>query len=250
MDVERSLTVEPPVQAAVLDLAAVDAELTRIEHRREILPELHEVQRLQAQRTAEKDAVAKVEIVLEDLNRDIRKMETEVDGVRKREERDRGLMEAGGGSKQLSELQHEVGSLQRRRGVLEDDLLELMERQEAAVAEQSRADAKLAKTDAELAAAQERRRAALADLEAAAQHCEADRTRLAATLPPELLAGYDEQRRRHGVGAAALQGNRCGACRIELDRGELSRIAHAPANALVTCPECGAMLVRGARSPQ
>ena len=50
------MNVEPSIQAKLLDLAAVDAELTRIAHRRQVLPEQQEVTRLEAERTERKDA--------------------------------------------------------------------------------------------------------------------------------------------------------------------------------------------------
>jgi predicted nucleic acid-binding Zn-ribbon protein len=243
------LNVEPPIQAKLLDLAAVDAELTRIAHRRKVLPEQQEVQRLEAERTDRKDAAVKVEIQLDDLDRDIRKLEGEIDAVRKREARDRGMLEGGNvGAKQLSELQHELGSLERRRGVLEDELLEVMERREAAEADHQHAGANLSRAEEDLTLAQSRRDDAVADLDVAAQRCDADREQLLAGFPDELLAIYDKQRAQHGVGAALLQARRCGACRIELDRGEIARIAKTDPQVVVRCPECGAILVRTKQS--
>ncbi|MFG3520836.1 zinc ribbon domain-containing protein [Nocardia nova] len=243
------MNVEPPIQAKLLDLAAVDAELTRIAHRRKVLPEQQEVQRLEAERTDRKDAAVKVEIQLDDLDRDIRKLEGEIDAVRKREARDRGMLEGGNvGAKQLSELQHELGSLERRRGVLEDELLEVMERREAAEADHQHAGANLSRAEEDLTLAQSRRDDAVADLDVAAQRCDADRERLLAGFPDELLAIYDKQRAQHGVGAALLQARRCGACRIELDRGEIARIAKTDPQVVVRCPECGAILVRTKQS--
>jgi len=239
------LIVEPPIQAKLLQLAAVDAELTRIAHRRTVLPEQQEVERLEALRNEHKDAAVKVEIVLDDLDRDIKKLEGEIEAVRKREERDRSMLESGSvAAKQLSELQHELASLQRRRGVLEDELLEVMERREASAADHDHAGAQLTKTEEELTEAQRLRAEALADLDVAQQRCETDRAALIGTFPDELLAVYDRQRAQHGVGAALLQARRCGACRIELDRGEIARIAKTAPEAVVRCPECGAVLVR------
>lgn len=239
------MNVEPPVQAKLLQLAAVDAELTRIAHRRTVLPEQQEVVRLEAERNKHKDAAVAVEITLDDLDRDIRKLEGEVDAVRKREDRDRGMLTAGSvAAKQLSEIQHELGSLERRRGVLEDELLEVMERREAADANHEHAGARLSKAEAELADAQRKRDEALADLQVAQDRCESDRTGLVALFPAELLAIYDKQRAAHGVGAALLQARRCGACRIELDRGEIARITKTAPEVIVRCPECGAVLVR------
>ncbi|WP_216895010.1 zinc ribbon domain-containing protein [Nocardia alni] len=241
--------VEQPIQAKLLDLAAVDAELTRITHRRKVLPEQQEVERFEAERTSRKDAAVKVEIQLDDLDRDIRKLETEVDAVRKRELRDRGMLENSSvGAKQLSELQHELGSLERRRNALEDDLLEVMERREAAVADHEHSGANLTKAEQDLVEAQRRRDDALADLDVAAQRCAGDREKLLTAFPAELLSVYDKQRTQHGVGAALLQARRCGACRIELDRGEIARIAKAAPDAVLRCPECGAIMVRTKQS--
>ncbi|WP_227983307.1 zinc ribbon domain-containing protein [Nocardia spumae] len=243
------MNVEPSIQAKLLDLAAVDAELTRIAHRRRVLPEQQEVERLEAERTDRKDAAVKVEIQLDDLDRDIRKLEGEIDAVRKREERDRGMLEGGTiGAKQLSELQHELGSLERRRGVLEDELLEVMERREAAEADHQHAGANLSRAEADLTLAQSRRDDAVADLDVAAQRCDTDREQLVTAFPGELLAVYDKQRDQHGVGAALLQARRCGACRIELDRGEIARIAKTEPEVVVRCPECGAIMVRTKQS--
>ncbi|MBF6471699.1 MULTISPECIES: zinc ribbon domain-containing protein [Nocardia] len=239
------MNVEPTIQAALLRLASVDAELTRIAHRRTVLPEQQEVARLEAERNAHKDAAVAVEIVLDDLDRDIRKLEGEVEAVRKREDRDKSMLTAGTvNAKQLSEIQHELGSLERRRSILEDELLEVMERREASAADHEHAGARLSKTEDELAAAQRHRDEALADLDVAQTRCHNDRAAVVAKLPGEVLAIYDRQREQHGVGAALLQARRCGACRIELDRGEIARIAKTPPDVVVRCPECGAILVR------
>ncbi|WP_167479200.1 zinc ribbon domain-containing protein [Nocardia arthritidis] len=239
------MNVEPSVQAKLLQLAAVDAELTRIAHRRAVLPEQQEVARLEAERNAQKDAAVAVEIVLDDLDRDIRKLEGEVDAVRKREQRDRGLLDAGSvGAKQYSDIQHELGSLERRRSVLEDELLEVMERREASAADHEHAGARLSKAEADLADAERQRDEALADLEVAQGRCDGERAGLIGLFPAELLAIYDKQRAQHGVGAALLQARKCGACRIELDRGELARIAKTAPEVIVRCPECGAIMVR------
>jgi predicted nucleic acid-binding Zn-ribbon protein len=58
------------------------------------------------------------------------------------------------------------------------------------------------------------------------------------------VALYERLRATTGIGAGVLQGRRCGACRIDLDSGELSRIAAAPEDEVLRCPECGAIVLR------
>lgn len=239
------MNVEPSVQARLLELAKVDGELTRIAHRRKSLPEQTEVARLEQQRTAHKDAAVAVEIVLGDLDRDSTKLESEIDAVRNREERDRGLLQAGSvGAKQLTELEHELTTLARRQSVLEDELLEVMERREASASDYQHAGAQLSKTEEDLATAQRQLAEVLADLDVAENRCSTDRSALVGQFPDELLAAYERQRTQTGIGAALLQARRCGACRLELDRGEIARITKTPADVVLRCPECNAILVR------
>ncbi len=239
------MNVEPQVQSKLLDLAGVDAELTRITHRRGALPEQQEVERLKAERISRKDASVAVEIQIDDIDRDIRKLEGEVDAVRQREDRDRTLLQSGSvGAKQLTELEHELGSLVRRQGLLEDELLEVMEQREALQADHDHAGAQLSQAEEELIDAKRRRDDAVADLDKAQERCAADRERLVGEFPADFLAVYEKQRTLGGPGAALLQARRCGACRIEIDRGEISRIAATPADVVVRCPECNAIMVR------
>jgi predicted nucleic acid-binding Zn-ribbon protein len=239
------VNVEPQVQSKLLDLAGVDAELTRITHRRGALPEQQDVERLEAERISRKDASVAVEIQIDDIDRDIRKLEGEVDAVRQREDRDRTLLQSGSvGAKQLTELEHELGSLVRRQGLLEDELLEVMEQREALQADHDHAGAQLSQAEEELIDAKRRRDDAVADLDKAQERCAADRERLVGEFPADFLAVYEKQRSLGGPGAALLQARRCGACRIEIDRGEISRIAATPADVVVRCPECNAIMVR------
>ncbi|MCE4263153.1 hypothetical protein CJ178_01240 [Rhodococcus sp. ACPA4] len=239
------MNVQPQVQAKLLDLAGVDAELTRIAHRRGALPEQQEVDRLEAERISRKDASVGVEIQIDDIDRDIRKLEGEIDAVRQREDKDRTLLQSGNvAAKQLTELEHELGSLVRRQGLLEDELLEVMEQREALQADYDHAGAQLSQAEEELIDAKRRRDDAMADLNKAQERCVADRERLVGEFPADFLAVYEKQRTLGGPGAALLQARRCGACRIEIDRGEISRIAGTASDVVVRCPECGAIMVR------
>lgn len=239
------MKADPAVQRRLLDLAAVDAELARVTHRRRTLPEITEINEVEKQVRAKQDALVAVETTLTDLDRDVKRQETEIDQVRARGERDRKLMQSGSvGSKQLTDLEHELATIQRRQGILEDDLLELMERREAVDADASFARVELDKAREMLEDATRRRDAALADLEATETRRTADRSAMAKGFPDELLKLYDRQREQRGIGAAPFQSRRCGACRIELDSGAVSKLKEAAADEIVRCEECGTILVR------
>ncbi|MFD4670729.1 zinc ribbon domain-containing protein [Lentzea sp. NPDC058450] len=243
------MKADPAVQRRLLDLAGVDAELARVTHRRRTLPEIAEIAEAEQLSRVKQDALVAVETTLGDLDRDVKRQETEIDQVRAREERDRKLMQSGSvGAKQLTDLEHELATLQRRQGVLEDDLLELMERREAVEADVSFARVELDKAGETLSAATSRRDEALADLEAVETRRTADRAVMAKGFPDDLLKAYDRQREQRGIGAALIQSRRCGACRIELDRSAVAKVKEAAADEVVRCEECGAILVRTTES--
>jgi predicted nucleic acid-binding Zn-ribbon protein len=239
------VNVDPKVQASLLELAGVDTELSQIAHRRKTLPEQQEVDKLEAERITRKDAAVTVQISMDDLDRDIRKLEGEVDAVRQREARDKKMLESGTvAPKQMTELQHELGSLERRQSILEEELLEVMEQREASERDYEHAGAQLTQIEDEMVDAGRRRDDAVADLDVAEKRSAERREALISGMPADLLALYEKQRALTGRGAALLQARRCGACRIELDRNEIASIANKPADALVRCSECNAILVR------
>jgi uncharacterized protein len=231
-------------QRSLLEVAELDAELSRIAHRARHLPQRQDYERLQSEHVAANDQLGALQIAVDDLDAQIARFEAEIDAVRQREERDRALLQSVADAKQLSELQHELDTLQRRQSSLEDSLLEVMERREEVQAQQSAEVAKVEALQADLTTVQQAIDGALDEIEQTRRrHC-ARRDELTAELDPELVALYERQRAGGGPGAGALLGRRCGACRIEIDRGELSRISAAAEDDVLRCPECGAILLR------
>jgi predicted nucleic acid-binding Zn-ribbon protein len=231
-------------QRSLLEVAQLDAELSRIAHRAGHLSERQDIERMQTDQVAANDRLGALQIALEDLDAQISRFESEIDAVRQREDRDRSLLQSVADAKQLSDLQHELETLQRRQSSLEDSLLEVMEHREQMQAQQSAELAAIETLHADLAAAQHALDGALVEIDQIRQQHSSRREALTAALDPDLIALYERQRAGGGPGAGQLQGRRCGACRIEIDRGELSRISAAADDDVLRCPECGAILLR------
>ena len=239
------MKAEPAVQRRLLELAAADGELARLAHRRRTLPEHAQLDDAEAAVRKAKDKLVEVETVAGDLDRDIRRLERDVEGVRARTDRDHKLLNgAGVGAKQATELQHELETLARRQTVLEDEQLEVMEQREAVGVDVEHSQGVLSTAETAVGEIVERRDAALADIDAAEGGRRRERGEIAVNLPADLLVLYDKRRAQRGTGAAALLQRRCQACRLELDRVALSELRSAPADEVVYCEECGVILVR------
>ena len=232
-------------QRSLFELSQLDAELSRMTHRAAHLPEQETCQRLQDEHHAASDRIAAIRIALEDVDVHVSRLESEIEAVRQREDRDRSLLQSGATDpKQLSDLQHELETLLRRQASLEDSLLEVMERREELQSQLDGEQRTVETLETELASTRQALDATLVEIGEARELQSSRRDTLSAALDPALSALYERQRAGGGPGAAQLLGRRCGACRIEIDRGELSRISAAAEDDVVRCPECGAILLR------
>jgi predicted nucleic acid-binding Zn-ribbon protein len=232
-------------QRSLLELAQLDAELSRMDHRAKHLPEQQQVEEAQSAHREANDRLAAVQIALEDLDAQVAKFESEIDAVRQREDRDRSLLAAGTvDARQLTELQHELETLQRRQSSLEDSLLEVMERREELQDQQAGGLEEIDELQTKLTDAQRACDETCSEIDQLRHQSVSRRDELVAELDADLVALYERQRSRGGAGAGPLQGRRCGACRIEIDKGELARISAAAEDEVLRCPECGAILLR------
>ena len=232
-------------QRSLLELAELDAELSRIEHRAKNLTEQQRLAQAQAAHREANDRLAALQIAIEDVDAQVAKFESEIDAVRQREDRDRTMLQAGSiDAKQLTDLQHELETLQRRQGSLEDSLLEVMERREELAGEQAGELRKIDELQSTLTDAQRASDEATAGIDQLRHQNASRRDELISHIDANLVALYERQRVRGGAGAGLLQGRRCGACRIEIDQGELARISAAAEDEVLRCPECGAILLR------
>jgi len=237
----------PEEQLRLLELADLDAELGRIDHRRQGLPEHEELRTLEERDAQLRDSLAALEAEDGDLKRAQGKAESDVDQVRSRVDRDRQRLDAGQVSspRELENLQSEIVSLTRRQSDLEEIVLEVMERRETAEQNGGAATAERAQLAAGLADASQRRDAALGELAEQAAKAGSKRAEAAAREPAELLALYDQLRAQHdGVGAAALRRGRCEGCHLSLNTVDLNAIRAAPPDEVLRCEECRRILVR------
>jgi predicted nucleic acid-binding Zn-ribbon protein len=224
----------------------LDTLLTQLTHRRAALAERVGLTGLEAELAVlaveEREATAR----RGELVSVQKELETQIAAVNERRTGIEQRMYAARGSstRDLQAMDEEVRHLNERRLELEEEELVAMVDQEP--------------IDAALLALAERRgpieekavalRAEVAqdqgeiDVELAAAR--AQRTAEAALLPAVLAERYEALRARmKGTGAARLIGHRCDGCHLELSPVEVDRIRAATPDTVVTCDQCGRILV-------
>ncbi|KXZ60131.1 putative zinc ribbon domain protein [Microbacterium laevaniformans] len=233
----------PADQQLLLELASLDGVISAAERARRSPEQARRVQELLARRQSMSAELTTLLGQRDDITAELARVESDVAVVDARAARDTERLASSANAKEAQSLEHELASLAKRKSDLEDAEIELMERLEtaqSAVAVQEEAISAVNEEGARLsAAAKEAVTAATARAEAASR----DRAVVAARVPADLLAMYDRLAAR-GVGAGLLHRKTCEACRMVLSGTDLQTIRQASSDDVVTCPECGAILVR------
>lgn len=232
----------------LLTLQALDTRLDQLRYRRTHHDTLAERQAATEALAAAEAAVAEVEAERALVQAELDRLEAEAAAANAKIAKHTDTLYSGTvvAHKDLESLQTEIAMLTERVSEFEDhelEQMELLEPIDATLAERLAARDQAA---AALESAEHAVTAMLAETDVEHDAVVAERASVASTVEAALLARYDDLRNRlGGQGAARLAaGGRCEGCHLTLPSAEYSELKRAPADEVITCPECGRILVR------
>ncbi|MFT4307619.1 MAG: C4-type zinc ribbon domain-containing protein [Microbacterium sp.] len=238
----------PADQLRLLDLADLDARLRQTEHTQRNPPQAARVKELLDSRPALSHELAQRQSAVDDLRGEQDRIEADVRIVQARRDRDAALLQTVSSPKDAAGLEHELASLARRQRELEDGELEVMEQLETAEAAVAAQEARLAEVNAEGARLSAEAKQVVADAAARVEQLTRDRADVVASVPAGLVAQYERNTARGGVGAALLRARTCTGCHMVLSGTDLGVLRQIDADEVAACPECGCILVRTGES--
>ncbi len=231
----------------ILEVQALDLSLTRLRHRRDHHPTRAAIDQIDAQLAVNDAAQSEIGERRHELQRRQKRLDDEVATIAARRNDVDGKLYGGEvtASKDLLALQEEAALLLTRQTEMEDDDLEVMEQIE-------QVDGEVAELAGERAAVESQRRDlereladAVAEIDTEIAALEAQRVAAAEPANPDLLERYQGLRDQYdGVPVARLVDGRCDGCHIQLSAVAVDRLSKMADEAVVTCEECGRLLVR------
>jgi uncharacterized protein len=231
----------------LLEVQDHDTAIDQLRHRLASLPERAELADVEGRLTRLRSRVAVVQTERDELGLRQAGLEQQIESSRSRKAELERRMFGGQGTsaRDLQAMDDEVKHLSRHISELEDREIEIMEALEPLDAELG-----TAKVEGD-ALSQDRDRlrgtidTAVVDIDAEIASQATARAAVAADLPADLLARYERLRTKlAGTGAARLVGESCGGCHLTLPAMEVDRIRRAPPDEVLTCDQCGRILVR------
>ena len=242
---------EPEVELSLLELLLAvqdqDTASDQLLHRRAHLPERQSVDEHAAAVVAVEAERATRAVRREELGRNIKRLQDEVASLEARIAEVTRTLHSGAVTvpRELQALQHEQESLRRRQDHLETEELEIMEELDPLTEETAGLDARLGELATEGDRLDEALLQAEVDVEEELTAVTNRRRAALAGVSDDLLATYEDLRGKlGGIAVARLVGSVCGGCHLGLSAVEVDRIKKQPPDTLVTCDECGRLLVR------
>ena len=116
------MKADAAAQQLLLDLQKLDTKASQLDHRESTLAQKQALADLKVRIQRLHDEHVAAVVIARDLERDQARAESDVEQVRERSTKDQQLLDSGAISdpKQLVNLQHELQSLARRQGELEE----------------------------------------------------------------------------------------------------------------------------------
>jgi predicted nucleic acid-binding Zn-ribbon protein len=231
----------------LLEVQDHDTAIDQLRHRRSSLPELSELAAVEARLAVLGGRMSEARAQRDELGARQADLEQQIDSSRaRRSELERRMF--GGqvsAARDLQAMDDEVKHLVRRITDLEDREIEVMEALEPVDRDLQVADAERGALDADTDRLRRAIAAAVGAIDADIVVQSAERQKAASGLPGDLLARYERLRSQlGGTGAARLVGGSCSGCHLSLPSMEVDRIRKAPADQVITCDQCGRILVR------
>lgn len=238
------LQASPADQALLLDLQTLDTNLQQLAHRAKNLPEIAVLAAIDGDGSRLRSRLASEQGAWEDAQAELKRIESDVAVVEARVKRDQQRLASTSSVKDVQALEGELTALAKRQGDLEDMELEVMERVESLGAVATTTQGELDDLGGRASSAAATRDESLASIDAERVQILADRETIAAKVPADLLALYERQRERYGVGASLLRGGVSSASGVALTGIDLAAVRSASVYDVLLCPDSDAILVR------
>ena len=239
------MKASPLEQKELLRLQAADIKVVQLTHQTKALPEIAVLKTLGVSLDATKMTLATRAGERDDVRTELRRIESDVEVVEKRIQRDTERAQATSSVKDVQALELELTALRKRLLDLEEIEIAVMERLEEHDASVATVEAERDVLLDQVAQTEGVRDAQLVDVNRQLGELVRDRETVAAGIPTELAALYQKRRvTGRGNAAALLRARTCSGCTMTLTGSDLAEVRQAPADEVIFCPDCGAILVR------
>lgn len=223
--------------ADLLDLQGVDLEIDRLLHERESLPELTTFKETHQALTAANQRLELARAGLRETTLAIDKTNGELEIAEEKVSREQMRLYAGGlSARDADYLRREVEMLTRKKGEMEEEILELMEGSEVQEAEVMDATAQVDKLTSSKSALEAAITESWKGIDARLARKEERKGNIVPLVEEDLVELYESLRKsKGGVGVGRLADGVCGGCHLRITEAEEMEVRRSDPPRCIHC---------------
>jgi predicted nucleic acid-binding Zn-ribbon protein len=230
-------------QQALLELARLELELSRTNSALRVLDKNVEVVAAREAQLESAESLLDAHAKLERLQGELTKVLADIDLVNQRIVQDQLKAKAVNSERELKAVEAELESLATRKGLLEDNQLNLLQEIEDAAKSIELLTVTRSELNQNLEVLLKQVQDQVDKLGAQATELGSKRESVAKEISGSLLEAYRRKAER-GVPVGQTLGRDCSACRLAINGVEFDAMMALPEDALPTCPNCDAFIIR------
>jgi predicted nucleic acid-binding Zn-ribbon protein len=232
-------------QRLLLDLNSIDQSISKLDYQKKNHPQLMKITELTARVPSIEASIVENDSQIIETKKEVSKAEIDVENISKRVQKDKErLASSETSAKDLTQIQHEIGTLDSKQKELEEVQIEFLEKVEDLEHKKRGLQEILEQVKAEIS---ELNIAIKVDFEKANKEIaifSTERQTVISKVEKDLLDLYEKIRSEHGTGAGLFSHGTCNSCQIQISPSEINNINSTDPEEVIRCENCRCILVR------
>jgi predicted nucleic acid-binding Zn-ribbon protein len=232
-------------QRLLLDLNSIDQNVSKLDYQKKNHPQLMKITELTARVPSIEASIVENDSQIIETKKEVSKAEIDVENISKRVQKDKEkLASSETSAKDLTQIQHEIGTLDSKQKELEEVQIEFLEIVEDLEHKKRGLQEILEQVKAEIS---ELNITIKADFEKANREIatlSTERQTVISKVEKDLLDLYEKIRSEHVIGAGLFSHGNCNSCQIQISPSEINNINSTDPEEVIRCENCRCILVR------
>jgi predicted nucleic acid-binding Zn-ribbon protein len=232
-------------QKLLLDLNSIDQSISKLDYQKKNHPQLMKITELTARVPSIEASIVENDSQITETKKEVSKAEIDVENISKRVQKDKErLSSSETKAKDLTQIQHEIGTLESKQKELEEVQIEFLEKVEDLEYKKRGLQEILEQVKAEIS---ELNTSIKADFERANKEISnfaTERQIVVGKIENELIALYEKIRIESGNGAGLFMEGVCKSCQIIISPSEIHLIEVSDPEEVLRCENCRCIMVR------
>ena len=232
-------------QRLLLDLNSIDQSVSKLDYQKKNHPQLMKITELTARVPSIEASIVENDSQITETKKEVSKAEIDVENISKRVQKDKERMSSSQTSaKDLTQIQHEIGTLESKQKELEEVQIEYLEKVEDLEHKKRGLQDILNQVKSEISVLNTSIKADFEKVNKEIATFATERQTVVGKVENELFKLYEKIRSEHGIGAGLFSHGTCKSCQIQISPSEINNINSTDPEEVVRCENCRCILVR------